>query len=197
MFSIYMLCDEVTRWGLQAPIWTHCLIITSNTLLLWTCKLNELYVFVLLIVLLKHTKDLVLSAHTSVPMSMNTNTKLKTLQRQTLHMMKRPLGGKALWYEDWMTACEHGLFVHAWNQGSAPDALTTCIPAAEACIVHTSYQPAQFKYFAVLLNFSSTFSPDPFQMCEPQAKWGGSKLRTYVLITHKLCVSAQYCTCLH
>lgn len=52
-------------------------------------------------------------------------------------------------------------FVHpsytmsAWNQGSAPDALTTCIPAAGACIVHTSYQPAQFKYFAVLLNFSS------------------------------------------
>ncbi len=82
-------------------------------------------------------------------------------------------------------------FVHpsytmsAWNQGSAPDALTTCIPAAGACIVHTSYQLAQFKYFAVLLNFSSTFSPDPFQMCEPQAKWGGSKLHSYVLITHR------------
>lgn len=99
--------------------------------------------------------------------------------------MKRPLPGRASWYENWVYFVHPSYTMSAWNQGAAPDALTTCIPAAGACIVHTSYQPAQFKYFAVLLNFSSTFSPDPFQMCEPQAKWGGSKLHSYVLITHR------------
>lgn len=128
------------------------------------------------------------------------NTKLKTLRCKTLHMITRPLAGRASLYEDWMTT---SFFVHpsytmsAWNQGSAPDALTNCIPAAGACIVHTSYQMAQFKYFAVLLNFSSTFSPDAFQICKPQAKWGGSKLHSYVLITHRPgCVWAHYSTCL-
>lgn len=103
-----------------------------------------------------------------------------------------------------MTACEHSFSLcigtmSAGNQAYIPDALTTCIPPAGACKVHTSYQLAQLKYFAVfkvLLNYSSAFSPDPFQMCEPQAKWGGSTLHTYVLITHIDCVRIQYIMCI-
>lgn len=190
-----MQCDEVTRWSLQATIWTCRLINTSKTLLLWTYKLTELYVFVLLIVLLKCTH-----ADAASVSKWANGCKIKTLPWQNSSYDE-----EASWWKSFIIwrlndLCEYGFclcipLMSAWNQASAPYALTTCIPAAGVCIVHTSYQLAQFKYFAVfkvLLNFSSAFSPDPFQMCEPQAKWGGSKLHTYVLIAHRLCVSTQY-----
>lgn len=181
----FLFSYSVIKWHgeiIQATIWTCSLINTSNTPLLWTHKLTKLYVFVLLIVLLKGPE---LAEHTQMPpVCLNEHTHTHT----QLKWWK-----SSRWKSfmiDWQPAsmaflCASLLNKSAWNQTSAPDALATCIPAAEACIVHTSHQPAQFKYFAVfkvLLNFSSTFLPDPFQMCEPQAKWGGSKLHTYVLI---------------
>lgn len=50
-----------------------------------------------------------------------------------------------------------------------PDTLQCCIPVVQGGVVHTSYLPAQFKYFAVfkvLLNSlqSSALPDDPFQM---------------------------------